>query len=70
MPMVGDIIRGTEIGKNWGHLFVWHSCITCGKERWVRLLRKKDPMNLRCYSCANKGKRMTNKAYWEKRGVI
>ena len=54
MPTIGDIKRGTEIDKNWGHLFVWHSCITCGKARWVRLLNKSTPMNLHCYSCSNK----------------
>lgn len=52
MPTVGEIKRGYEIGKNHQdhHKWLWHSCVDCGKERWV-LLRKGIPTNLRCHPC-------------------
>jgi len=57
MPVIGEMKIGTAIGKNWSHKFVWHSCVSCGKERWVRIVKlsnKNQPMNLHCYSCSNK----------------
>jgi hypothetical protein len=47
-----EIKTAQEIGKhNDGHKYVWHSCIDCGKERWVVLI-KGQPDKLRCHHCA------------------
>jgi len=44
-PKLGDLKKTT--GSTW----VWHACIGCGKERWVKLL-KGVPKNPRCRSCS------------------
>jgi len=56
MPAKNEIVKGGEIGKKGGNataLYIWHACIDCGKERWVRLLNG-EPVRLRCLKCANK----------------
>jgi len=56
MPKLGDIVRGKEINhKPKYRKHIWIACSICGKERWVGLLKGK-PMNIRCNSCAKKGK--------------
>jgi len=51
---LGTMVRGTDIGlKDKYHYWVRHSCIGCGKERWV-MLRNRKPQNSKCCSCANK----------------
>jgi len=54
--MINKIKRGEEINKTPPTAkFIWHACIDCGKERWVRFIVKvKVPMSLRCGSCAHK----------------
>ncbi len=47
---VGETRRGHELGRDNRHLFTWHACVGCGKERWVRLLRG-SPKNIRCHGC-------------------
>ena len=54
-PAVGDVKRACEIGYQGTSRYIWHSCVDCGKQRWVQFLHN-CPRNLRCYSCANKGK--------------
>ncbi len=34
-PKIGDIAKGTDIGKKYTNRFVWLVCETCGKPRWV-----------------------------------
>lgn len=48
MTKLGDIKRGHKSNKR--GLLIWHACIDCGKERWVRLI-KGEPRRLRCPSC-------------------
>lgn len=49
---LGEIIRGHTIGRDEHLYLIWHACLDCGKERWVRFLKKK-PISLRCPRCAN-----------------
>jgi ribosomal protein S27E len=53
MTEISQIKTGKEIGyKNDRTKFIWHACIDCGKERWVRRI-KGQPSSLRCICCAN-----------------
>ena len=54
MPEIGEIKKGSEIGKgNKTGRFIWLACLDCGKERWVRFVNEK-PVGLRCYPCSSK----------------
>lgn len=48
MPNIGDI----RIGK-YGERLIWHACLDCGKERWVRI-EADQPANMRCHACGVK----------------
>ena len=52
MPQLDEIRRGKELGysKTPYAKYIYHACIDCGKERWVRLKYKK-PTNQRCVPC-------------------
>ena len=55
MNKIGDIKYGNELGYKKrpfgkGSAFIWHACITCGKERWVGC-RKGMATRLHCNSC-------------------
>lgn len=55
MPSIGDIKRGSEIGKSssmcWTK-YIWHSCEKCGKERWANVIvSTRTPKHLLCSSC-------------------
>jgi len=43
-----------EIEKRGTNSWLWHACIDCGKERWVRIYKGK-PDSLKCHKCAGKG---------------
>lgn len=53
MLQLGEIRKGTEVGKKNRNKFIWQACVDCGKPRWVRLIPGK-PLSGRCYSCANR----------------
>lgn len=53
MTILGEIRRGNEIGKNTPNHYIWHACISCGKQRWVGFVAGR-PRNSMCYSCAHK----------------
>ena len=60
MPQLGEIKKGREMGycKNKNSKYIWHACVDCGEERWVRFLNIKvggHPQYLHCSSCAHKG---------------
>lgn len=57
MPKIGEIKYGREIGQksSLGQKFIWHACVYCGKERWVRLCGS-NPTRLRCRLCGQKGR--------------
>jgi len=52
MPYIGEIKPGWEIGLKSSNKHIWAACETCGKERWVCLLRGK-PKKKRCVRCQN-----------------
>ncbi len=54
MPEIEERKRAQDIGKGDScQCYIWHACITCGKERWVILnVGKGKPCNLRCRKCA------------------
>lgn len=64
-PKIGEIRTGRELGyKGYGCKYIWHPCVECGKERWVKLVHK-SPVRLRCHSCANRYNRLgTNNSCW------
>lgn len=54
IPKLGEIKRGKEIGYENYNLYIWHSCIACGKERWVPRKHKCNdsvPKNVYCTKC-------------------
>ncbi|KKN71811.1 hypothetical protein LCGC14_0416650 [marine sediment metagenome] len=61
-PQIGEIRRGDKIGRVSSVLsnFIWAACIDCGKERWVRYIRKA-PEFQRCLACSKVG----NKNNWQ-----
>lgn len=52
MPELGEVKQGWEMGYGGMNSWIWHACVDCGKERWVRLVWGK-PRSPRCHSCAN-----------------
>jgi len=53
MPAIGEIVNGGKIGKLASGQYIWHACVICGKERWVRLAHKL-PRSQRCPNCYTK----------------
>ena len=51
MPVIDDVKTAREIGRVGYERYAWLACSTCGKERWVPLLRGKAKYSL-CQSCA------------------
>lgn len=51
VPNIGEIRKGTEIGRTYQAKFVWRACPDCGKERWVSW-RGGRPIHERCHQCA------------------
>ena len=51
MPELGEIRKAREIGYKGAYKYIWHACITCGKERWVALQGGK-PTRLHCKHCS------------------
>lgn len=57
MPSIGDVFLGREIGQatQLTTSFIWHACVDCGRERWIRyVVKDKRPLGARCQSCAHK----------------
>lgn len=55
MLKIGDIKTERDLGKKGKYKQIWHACIICGKERWVRLYRGQ-PKSLKCRNCVLKGR--------------
>lgn len=51
MPALGEIRKGSDIGKKDRSRYVWTPCIDCGKRRWVQIRKEQYP---RCLQCAAK----------------
>ena len=56
MPKLGEIKRGSEIGKSHAQRYIWDACQDCRQERWVAL-EGGQPKNKRCKSCSKRGNR-------------
>lgn len=52
MPVLGEVKEASRFGYKGKNKYIWHSCISCGKERWVSYV-KGQPQRLRCRPCAN-----------------
>lgn len=68
MPEVGEIRKAKELGKSGWMKFIWHACETCGKARWVHLV-KGEPVLIHCAACAGKLRQGGNNGRW-KGGLI
>ena len=51
MPIIGDIVKGSELGYKGAGNYVWWNCVDCGKEKWVRHA-KREMTEFRCRSCS------------------
>lgn len=55
MLVIGDIRKGTDVGKNNISKYIWWACEECGRERWVQYRNKApSPMQRICIVCHNK----------------
>jgi len=58
MPIIGDVVRGKDINRTGeSQQYIWQACVSCGKKRWVRLIRTRttnEPMSKQCFSCGIK----------------
>lgn len=50
---IGDIAKGTEIGRKTQNRYIWAACIVCGKERWVKR-KYGEAANKRCSICSTR----------------
>ena len=51
MPDIGEIKRGSDIGKNHYQFYIWSPCKLCGEPRWTTS-RKGKAISERCRNCA------------------
>lgn len=58
-------LGGTKWG-GWRNKYIWHACLSCGKERWVQVISSQ-PRSLRCRICASRmsRKRGENNPNWK-----
>ncbi len=54
MSEVGEIVRGQTINKHCTTYYQWLPCESCGKLRWVALLKGTPRKRNRCISCSKK----------------
>lgn len=59
MPAIGEIKYGRDIGYKSSMKFVWSACDTCGKQRWVMMVRGKAETS-KCNSCSKLGKKLSH----------
>jgi len=59
MPQVGDISHAKDIGKSGNMTYVWVTCESCGKARWIDIEPHK-PRSHFCHSCTTKRERSYN----------
>lgn len=56
MPEIGEIKRAKDISHKGGSEYIWHACESCGKKRWVQVLKGK-PLHQLCLICSHSGER-------------
>ncbi len=54
-PQIGEIRDSFQIGKAWKGKYIWHACESCGKTRWIHLIKGK-PQNVKCLKCSRSNK--------------
>lgn len=55
---LGEIRKAQDIGyKTHYAKYIWHACLTCGKERWVAIVHNK-PSSFKCQKCGCQGRVM------------
>ena len=65
MNKLGDIKSEKDLGKKGTGKQIWHACIDCDKERWVRLYHGQ-PLYLKCRSCGGKGRHSSPRTQFKK----
>ncbi len=63
-PEIGEIRKAGEIGYRGDNKFIWHTCISCSKERWVAIKRGK-PGTLHCHPCSMLAQRGEQHHSWK-----
>ena len=51
--MLGSIRPAIQLGFKGTAHYIWCACNKCGKERWVRINSKQEPINKYCRSCSS-----------------
>lgn len=51
MPEIGEIRKASDIGFRGGTKYIWHSCISCGKGRWISYRCHKEGRQQNCLDC-------------------
>jgi len=62
MPEIGEVKRGSEIGKDLFYKYIYRACVICGKPSWVAMVRGKAKTE-KCFICARP--RGVNSASWK-----
>ena len=76
VPMIGEIRKGIELGKNYNKPFIWYQCPNCLKCRWVQIESTKESnftgLCNRCYRASLVGfRRKRAKCRWiSKQGYV
>ena len=66
-PKLGEIRRGSDIGKKSVGHFIWQACEICSKESWVTWkLKKQESISTKCISCA--ARHLNDKNEWVYKG--
>jgi len=53
MAKIGEIRHASKIGYKGRASYIWHACIDCGRERWVKLVRG-IPLFQLCNTCSGR----------------
>jgi len=67
MPEIGEIKKGSEIGRKGGSgcsRYIWQACVDCSKEHWV-MLNKGFPQHQRCSRCSYLNQRGHKNPNWK-----
>lgn len=65
MPEIGQSTKGKDIGMRNHFVYVYASCIDCGKKRWVRKFYKDRGQQKRCIKCHGKQISGPNNHLWK-----
>lgn len=51
---LGEMRRGTELGKSRNLRYIWSACPVCGKARWVQVRPDREVAMLKCRACVTR----------------